>query len=159
MDDLSRIRIRLALEDLNTDYTHFLDHNRIEDLVGLFTEDAIYTHAARRSEGRAAIRALFEARAAAGVRTWRHLSAGLKLHIESEEAARGSSVCLTFAFDGPPPVVPATPYLVADFEDVYRRCPDGRWRIAVRHIHRIFAAAGNLTPVGAGTASGSEKRP
>jgi ketosteroid isomerase-like protein len=148
LDSLQRIQIRLALEDLNSGFTHFLDHDRIEELADLFTEDALYTHGERRSAGRAAIRALFERRAAAGVRTCRHLSTGLRLDIESAAAARGSSVCLTFAFDGPPPVTPATPHLVADFDDVYRLCPDGKWRIAVRHIRRIFTAASNTGPVG-----------
>jgi hypothetical protein len=148
MDDLALIKIRFALQDLNTAFTYFLDHDRIDDLVDLFTEDAVYTHAERRSEGRAAIRALFTARAAAGVRTCRHLYTGLKLDIENEVSARGASVCMTFAFDGPAPVTPATPYLVADFDDVYRLCADGKWRIAARAIHRIFVCAANPGPVG-----------
>ena len=148
MDDLTLIRIRFALEDLNAAFTHYLDHDRIDELVDLFTEDAIYTHGERRSEGRDAIRSLFRARAAAGARTCRHLYSGLRLDIDGETTARGSSVCLTFAFDGPPPVTPATPHLVADFEDVYRRCADGKWRIAAREIRRIFVAAGNPGPVG-----------
>lgn len=155
MDSLLRIQIRLALEDLNTGFTHYLDHDRSDELVDLFTEDALYTHGGRRSEGRAAIRALFERRAAAGVRTCRHLSTGLRLDIESPTAALGTSVCLTFAFDGPPPVTPATPYLVADFDDVYRLCADGRWRVAARHIRRVFTAATNAGPVGADPSSPS----
>ena len=147
MDPLLQIQIRLALEDLNTGFTHYLDHGRIDELVDLFTEDALYTHGQRRSEGRAAIRALFERRAAAGVRTCRHLSTGLRLEIDHATAARGASVCLTFAYDGPPPVTPATPYLVADFNDTYRLCADGKWRIASRHIRRIFTAPTNSGPV------------
>jgi ketosteroid isomerase-like protein len=148
MDDLALIRIRLALEDLNSAFTHHLDHDQLGELVDLFTEDAVYTHGERRSQGRAAIRALFTARAAAGVRTCRHLASGLRVEIDSDTSARGTSVCLTFAFDGPAPVTPATPHLVADFEDVYRRCADGKWRIAVRNIRRIFVAADNTGPVG-----------
>jgi hypothetical protein len=148
MDDVALLKARLDLHELNAAFTYFLDHNRIEELVGLFTEDALYTHGARQSQGRAAIRELFTARAQAGERTCRHLSSGLMLQIGDEGSARGTSVVLTFACDGPPPVVPATPYLVADFEDVYRLCPDGKWRIAVRHIHRIFVAEGNPGPVG-----------
>jgi hypothetical protein len=72
----------------------------------------------------------------------------LRLHIDSDSTARGTSVCMTFAYDGPPPITPATPYLVADFNDAYRLCADGRWRIGVRNIRRIFAAAGNSGPVG-----------
>ena len=148
MDELARIRIRLALQDLNSDFAYFLDHDRIDDLVELFTEDALYTHGERRSVGRVAIHALFTARASRGVRTCRHLCTGLRLHIDSETSAGGSSVCLTFAFDGPPPVTPATPHLVADFEDTYRLDRDGKWRIAVRHIRRVFVAASNPGPVG-----------
>ena len=147
MDEMEHIRIRFALEDLNRAFTYFLDHDRIDELVDLFTEDVIYTHGERRSEGRAAVRALFTARAAAGVRTCRHMQTGLRLEIESASRAKGSSVCMTFAFDGPPPVTPATPYLVADFEDEYQLCADAKWRIAVRHIRRIFVAEGNPGPV------------
>jgi ketosteroid isomerase-like protein len=148
MDELAQIRIRLALEDLNTAFTHYLDHDRLDELVDLFTEDVVYTHGERRSVGREAVQAVFLARAAGGVRTVRHVSSGLRLKIESDSKATGTSVCLTFAYDGPPPVTPATPYLVADFDDEYRRCADGRWRIAVRHIRRIFVAEGNPGPQG-----------
>jgi ketosteroid isomerase-like protein len=148
MDDLTHIRIRFALQDLNNLFCYTLDHDRVEELADLFTEDAVYTHGERRSDGRAAIRTLFEARRAAGVRTARHLSTGLMLQIDSATAARGRSVCLTFAHDGPPPVTPATPYLVADFEDEYRACADGQWRISRRDIRRIFMAEGNPGPVG-----------
>jgi|SRR5580658_2926396 ketosteroid isomerase-like protein len=148
MDEIAAIGIRFALQDLNTAFTYFLDHDRIDELADLFTDDALYTHGARESQGRAAIRALFEARRSAGVRTCRHMSTGLMLEIESESSAHGCSVCLTFAYDGAPPVTPATPYLVADFEDRYRLCTDGRWRIAVRHIRRVFTAAENRGPVG-----------
>jgi hypothetical protein len=148
IDDLNFIKIRFALEDLNAAFAYFLDHDRIDELVDLFTETAVYTHGERRSEGRSAIRALFRGRADGGVRTCRHLITGLRVHIESESSARGSSVATTFAFDGPPPVTPATPYLVADFDDVYRLCADGKWRIAARTIQRIFVAADNPGPVG-----------
>ena len=153
MDDLTLIRIRLALQDLNTAFTHNLDHGKIDDLVDLFTADALYTHAKRRSEGREEIRKLFVARAEAEVRTVRHLATGLRLEVDSVSGARGNSVCVTFAHDGPPPASQATPRLVADFEDVYRLCDDGRWRIAVRHIHRIFVAAEN-TGTGGGLLGG-----
>jgi ketosteroid isomerase-like protein len=150
VDELQSIAIRLALQDLNARFCQHLDHDRLDELVDLFTEDAVYTHGERRSTGRRAIHALFAVRAAAGVRTTRHLSSGLLLQIDSESAARGESVCLTFAQDAAPPITPATPYLVADFIDVYRRCADGQWRIAARDIRRIFAAAGNAGPQGAG---------
>jgi ketosteroid isomerase-like protein len=155
MDDLALIKIRFALEDLNKAFTHNLDHGKLDELVDLFTEDALYTHAKRRSEGREEIRELFVARAAAGARTVRHLASGLRLEIDSPTAARGTSVCLTFAHDGESPAPDATPHLVADFEDVYRLCGDGKWRFAVRHIHRIFAATDNSGPAGGFMGMGS----
>jgi hypothetical protein len=148
---LERLEIRVALEDLNTAFTYCLDHHDIDGLVELFTEDALYTHGPRRSEGRAAIEALFRGRAAAGPRTARHLYSGLRLEIESETFARGTSVCMTFAQNGLPPLAPALPILVADFNDIYvRGAEDGRWRIRARHIERIFVDHEDTMPVGYG---------
>lgn len=147
MDALTRIQIRLAIEDLNTSFTYHLDHNEVDQLVELFAVDAVYTHGSRISHGRPAIRGLFEARRSAGVRTARHLYSGLRLNIEDPANATGSSVCMTFAFDGPAPVPNARPHLVADFEDRYRCDPDGRWRITERNIRRIFVAPDNPGPV------------
>lgn len=142
-----RLEARLALEDLNADFVHFLDHGDVEALIGLFCDDAIYTHGQRRSQGRAEIAELFRRRAASGTRTSRHIYSGLRLSIDDADNARGTSVCLTFAADGAPPL-PATPLLVADFIDVYRRCDDGRWRFRNRDIRRIFADPAHPDPVG-----------
>ncbi len=148
LSPLERLEIRAALEDLNTAFTHHLDHGELDALVDLFTEDALYTHGPRRSEGRAEIAALFRDRTAAGPRTARHLYSGLKLEIQSRTQARGTSVCMTFAQNGLPPLAPAVPILVADFIDAYLYCDDGRWRIRRRHIERIFVASETSRPVG-----------
>ena len=147
LSDAERLGIRLALEDLNSAFTHHLDHGEIDALVDLFAEDALYTHGDRRSEGRDAIAALFEKRAASGTRTSRHICSGLRIEIESATAARGTSVCLSFAADGEPPL-PATPFLVADFDDAYALGKDGRWRFRERHIRRVFVGPGYQGPVG-----------
>lgn len=142
-----RLEARLALEDLNTDFVHFLDYGNIESLIDLFCEDAVYTHGDRRSQGRREIAELFRRRAASATRTSRHIYSGLRLSIVDGRNARGSSVCLTFAADGTPPL-PATPLLVADFFDVYQRCDDGRWRFRSRDIRRIFVDPAHPDPVG-----------
>ena len=131
-----RLEIRLALEELNAAFTHHLDHNEVESLAELFTEDALYTNGPRRSEGRNEIEQLFRRRIAGGPRTSRHIYSGLRFDIESATAATGYSVCLSFAADGEPPL-PAKPFLVADFVDRYR-CDDGCWRFAERHIRPAF---------------------
>jgi hypothetical protein len=106
--------------------------------VDLFTENAVYTLGERRSEGRAAIEALFVARAAIGVRTTRHIYSGLILDIRSASAAAGHSVCMAFAADAAPPIANTVPNLVADFVDEYVRDCDRKWRIARRDIKRTF---------------------
>jgi hypothetical protein len=144
---LSRLETRLALEELNTNFCFFLDHGQIDKLLLLFTADAHYSHGTRVSRGRNEIATVFARRSEAGPRTARHMYSGLQVQTHSADRATGTSVCMTFACDGQAPIVPATPYLVADFIDEYTRESDGVWRIASRHIERIFVADGNKGPV------------
>ncbi len=148
IDRITRIEIRLALEDLNGDFCRHLDHGNIDALVDLFTGDALYTHGKRVTRGTPEIRRLFEQRSAGALRTSRHMQTGLSIDIKSENRAEGRSVCMTFAKDAPAPVTPAIPFLVADFTDAYLLCPDGRWRIEERRIDRIFTDPDNRNPVG-----------
>ena len=135
-DDLAT---RLALEELNSAFTYHLDNGNIDELVDLFTTDAVYSNGPRRSEGRDEIETLFRNRVAKGPRTSRHIYSGLRLELKSATEASGTSVCMSFAADGLPPL-PAKPFLVADFIDSYRLDSDGRWRIAARHINPVFVA-------------------
>lgn len=142
------VRIRLALAELNADFCYFLDHGLVDELVDLFCEDARYSHGQRVSTGRDDVRRLFAGRRGAKNRTSRHIQSGLRLQVIDRFRAAGQSVCLTFAANALPPVTPAAPYLVADFIDEYRFCDDSRWRIAKRHIKRIFVAEENTGPEG-----------
>ena len=117
-------------------------------MLALFTETANYSHGTRKSVGRSEIAKVFTRRSEGGPRTARHLYSGLQLQIHSANSASGTSVCMTFACNGEAPIVPATPYLVADFIDQYERGSDGIWRISARHIERIFVADSNTGPVG-----------
>jgi len=148
LDRLAHLEARLAIEDLNTDFCHYLDHGEVDKLVALFTIDANYSHGTRLSVGSAQIRHLFTRRANGGVRTARHIYSGLKVSFISPTVATGHSVCMTFANNSRPPISPASPFLVADFSDEYVREPDGRWLIAKRHIERIFVDPENNGPIG-----------
>jgi len=150
LSSAERLHIELALRRLNADFCYYLDHCDTDRLVDLFTTGARYSHGNRLSVGRDAIADLFGNRNGSGVRTARHLQAGLRIDIKDENSATGSSVCATFAADELPPVLTATPHLVADFEDEYEHCDDGRWRISRRHIERIFLDPQNEGPIGAG---------
>jgi hypothetical protein len=55
---------------------------------------------------------------------------------------------MTFGQNGEPPLAPAIPILVADFDDLYERGTDGRWRLRERHIQRIFVDSQATAPVG-----------
>ena len=148
LSDLERLTIRVALEDLNTAFCYHLDHNEVDALLELFVDDVYYTHGSRVSRGKAELAEVFRNRSATETRTARHMYSGLKLDIESPTRARGTSVCMTFAAYGEPPLSPAIPTLVADFVDKYVRDDDGRWRFKERHIHRIFVAPDNPGPIG-----------
>jgi hypothetical protein len=148
LDELERLKIRIALEDLNTAFCYHLDHNEVDELVELFCDDVFYTHGPRRTNGKAELEQVFRSRTASSPRTSRHLYSGLKIDIESATRARGTCVCMTFGQSGVPPLAPAVPILVADFVDVYTRGADGRWRIQERHIHRIFVDSLSSGPQG-----------
>jgi hypothetical protein len=150
LDDLERLKIRLALEDLNSAFTYHLDHDDVEALLDLFVDDVYYTHGTRESHGKAELERVFRSRSATAPRTSRHMVSGLRVEIESAERARGASVCMTFGQYGLPPLEPAIPILVADFTDVYVRCADGKWRFRERHIARIFVDPANHGPLGQG---------
>ena len=64
---------------------------------------------------------------------------------------------MTFGQGGTPPLAPAVPILVADFEDVYERGADGRWRFRERHIDRIFVDSHASAPLGHKAATPSAK--
>lgn len=148
LSELERLTIRVALEDLNTAFCYHLDHNEVDALLELFVDDVYYTHGSRVSRGKAELAEVFRNRSATETRTARHMYSGLKVDIESPTRARGTSVCMTFAAYGEPPLTPAIPTLVADFVDEYVRGSDGRWRLKERHIHRIFVAPDNPGPIG-----------
>ena len=148
LSTLERLEIRVALEDLNTAFCYHLDHDEVEPLLDLFTDDVFYTHGPRKTNGKAELEKVFRSRSATSPRTSRHMYSGLRVEIESADRARGTCVCMTFGQNGTPPLAPAIPILVADFDDVYERGADGRWRIRERHIHRIFVDSQQSAPLG-----------
>ena len=78
---LERLEIRVALEELNTAFCYHLDHDEVDKLLDLFTDDVFYTHGPRRTNGKAELEQVFRGRTASGPRTSRHLYSGLRLEI------------------------------------------------------------------------------
>ncbi len=145
---------RLEIEELNAEFAYLIDHDLSEGVADLFTEDGSYGRATgERSAGRDAIRESYRRRTAHGARTARHIFTNLRLTVESDTRARGTVIMTLFAEDGAPPL-PAEPMLVADYDDVYERGADGRWRYASRTITWLFRREGASSPLALGGQAG-----
>ena len=138
------IEVRIALEDLVHEFAYRVDFGPAATIADLFSADGWYEWRGKRSVGRDAIRETYRARAARGIRTARHLCTNLRLSLVSDNHARGQSIWLIFAEDGPPPH-PAVPLLVADVNDAYVR-EDGQWLFESRQLEDVFVAS-DRTPV------------
>ena len=135
--------LRLKIEALIAEFAWRIDRGDPATVADLFTADGWYgRESGERSVGQDAIRAAYAARAgreaAAGVRTARHLFTNLRLEQLDPDSAAGSCILQLFAADGPPPH-PATPLLVQDYDDTYRRV-GGRWLFASRSVTKIFVS-------------------
>ena len=146
MHHLERLADILAIQDLNAAFAFHLDHDEVAPLLALFAPGATYSNGTRRSHGLDEIEAFYRGRTAAGLRTTRHLYSGLRIRFDGPSRAASSSVWMSFAHNGAPPVDDTVPYLVADFDDTYERGADGRWRILSRTILPIFRNPGGAPP-------------
>lgn len=137
-DEWQRLVARVAIEELNARFAQCLDEADYDGLPALFTADARYVSGARELHGGEGVRAFFAERARLGARTTRHLGTSLQLRFEGTCSARGHSVWLSFACNEPAPVAKVTPFMVADFDDLYVRGDDGAWRLHERRITPAF---------------------
>lgn len=133
-----RLSIRTEIEDLIATFAYLIDHDLSEGVADLFTPDGSYGRSGGdRSVGRAAITAAYSARKARGTRTARHVFTNLHIASAAADWATGTCILTLYAADGPPPH-PAEPLLVADYDDVYQRDDQGRWRFASRTVTHLF---------------------
>lgn len=140
----------VEIERLNAEFAYLIDHDQSDKVADLFTPDGVYGRSTgERSVGREAIRESYRRRVAHGVRTARHIFSNLRLTIESDTRSRGTVILTLFAEDGPPPH-PALPLIVADYDDVYERGPDGRWLYKERIITWLFKREGATSPLALG---------
>lgn len=136
-----RLSARQAIDALNSEFAYLIDNGRSQIVPDLFTDDGSY--AIRRgdsetvSKGRDAIRAAYALRAQRGQRTSCHIFTNLHLTATTADEATGSCLLLLFAQDGPPPH-PASPLMVARYDDRYVRAQDGTWKYASRIATSLF---------------------
>ena len=132
---------RLALEDLMTEFAHRVDRGLGDQVHELFTEDGTITGPGLAMASRREIAEQFAARAGDPARLARHVWSNPRFEPVDERHVRVTTVVQTFIHrreegEG----LPASRYalIVGDSTDVMRRCDDGRWRFASRHLDVIF---------------------
>jgi ketosteroid isomerase-like protein len=130
--------LRAEIAALVDEFAYLVDHGRAEEVVDLLTEDAVFASSAGEDRGRAALSARFAARARAADRTTRHVCANLRLEVLAPDRVRGTVGVAVYRHDGAGMGRPI-PLSVGDWEDLYVRGADGRWRMAERRFVRAFA--------------------
>jgi hypothetical protein len=136
--------LRPEIDAVLADWAWHLDHGEYDELVELFTQDALFVSGAAELRGRAAIKNRYTERTV--VRSTRHLYSGLRLTGIAGGSGSGArparvrarSTWVNYAANAPAPVDDVGVYLVADFEDVLTWCADERWRISERRITPVF---------------------
>jgi ketosteroid isomerase-like protein len=133
---------RHALTALCTEYVWRIDNGYAAAVPALFTADGSMELPWGTPRGAAELKAAWEERAGRAIRT-RHMISHLRFsRLGADEIAGEVSLTLYHAdAEGP---APATPAVVGEHIDVYRRGDDGRWRI---HSRRFSPAFSSYAPI------------
>ncbi|MGH7042356.1 MAG: nuclear transport factor 2 family protein [Acetobacteraceae bacterium] len=154
MDPLDPLRIRLEVDALNAEFAWLIDHDQSHLVAALFTEDGAYGRSTGQwARGREAIAETYRQRVAHGERTTRHLFSNLRLQPPEDRLVKGTVILTLYGEDGKPPH-PAVPLVIADYDDIYQLCDDGRWRYRERLITWFFKREGATSPLRLGAAGG-----
>lgn len=110
-------------------------------LADLFEPDATFDLGTLKLEGLAAIEAFFADRAKGmreSERTTRHVATNFLAIPNSPDEVRVRAIGLVYAANGALPLEASAPSGIADFEDICRRQPDGRWLYHYRNGRTVF---------------------
>ena len=135
--------MRQSIEALNAEFAWLIDHRNGIGVADLFMADGVYDMSNQVYSGRGQIAQFYEARKARGRRAARHVFSNLHLTPESPDRVTGTVILTLYAHDDEPPY-PTGAILIADYNDVYVRDRDGRWRYRSRTIVPVFGAVPNL---------------
>lgn len=129
------LETRAAIADLNARFAWALDLGDPDALRDVLAPDVHYVSVGREFHDVERVIASFLARE--GTRTTRHGLGNLLLEEGADGAVLGRGSWHTFASNADPPVG-VDVYMVADFQDTYRRVDGAGWRIAERIIRPVF---------------------
>ncbi len=129
------LETRAAIADLNARFAWALDLGDPDALRDVLAADVHYVSVGREFHDVERVIASFLSRE--GTRTTRHGLGNLLLEEGAGGAVLGRGSWHTFASNADPPVG-VDVYMVADFQDTYRRVDGAGWRIAERIIRPVF---------------------
>jgi hypothetical protein len=128
---------RADIEALNAEFAWLIDRGDSSKVADLFIEAGRYGRSTgETSVGRDEIRLAYSARIARGPRTSRHVFTNLRLEQIAPGRVRGTLILTLYARDALPPI-PAQVLFIADYDDIYCLCEDGRWRYESRLVTRV----------------------
>lgn len=134
-----------ALQHLAARYWALADMTEQVPLAELFEEQAVFDLGKLKLEGLPAIAAFFADRERAmreAGRTTRHLASNFLALPQTDGSVRVRSTVMVHAGNGAHPLPAAEPSGIADFHDICRRQPDGRWLYHHRSASTVFVGAG-----------------
>jgi ketosteroid isomerase-like protein len=135
MDDLKRLTIERACENLVNEYANLLDAYEYDAFINLWAEDAILDMLGTQHAGHAGIRRWLEGREPGMI--CRHLVTNVTTRIIDADNAAGS--CYTIAFRaqnalGHEPGVLTDPTFLVSYRNHFRRDPQRGWLFSRRDV-------------------------
>lgn len=125
--------IRCEIEALIVEHSWMLDHHQSARLGELYAENGRMTGIGGDRIGRDAIASYGAERAKMANRSARHVNSNIRLVREGAARIRSLSSILLLRHDGEG-LGTADPIALADAQDVFVRCDDGRWRFEERRL-------------------------
>ncbi len=139
LDPRVRVAIEQACTQLTIEYARSIDFRDYDNIVNLFTEDAVLV-IGQRLEGRDEIVTAIKQRP--GELRSRHVISNGFVDVTSERSARGICYLTLYRHEGSEslqrgPVDLKGPAAIGHYEDAFVRTPEG-WRIKHRVLHLAF---------------------
>ncbi|MXO70987.1 nuclear transport factor 2 family protein [Alteraurantiacibacter buctensis] len=135
----------MALQQLAARYWALADLTEAVPLDEMFAPDAVFDLGKLQLEGLPAIAAFFAEREAgmrASGRTTRHLASNFLALPQPDGSVRVRSTVMVHTGNGDHPLPATEPSGIADFHDLCRRQPDGRWLYHHRSAATVFVGPG-----------------
>jgi hypothetical protein len=132
--------IRCEIEALIIEHAWMLDHHQSDRLGELYIENGRMTGIGPDRIGREAIAAYGRDRAKMTGRRARHVVTNIRLVKDGPKRILSLSNIVLFRHEDKS-MGTADPIALADAEDVFVLCDDGRWRFEERHLMLTFESA------------------